>query len=722
MKALLISISSALIINALQSPHLMATEQIETVDQLPTTYREPIATTEPADIERIHIHYRQAYRGDVATHDLPQSITVLGQSLITDAGLTKFQDLLDFSASVSRQNNSGGLWDSFAIRGFPGNENIPSGYLINGFNGGRGFSGNRDLSNVAYVEVLKGPGSALYGRSEPGGTVNIITKKPQYQTSGYIKGSSASENQYRLEADFTTGIMDNIAVRVNGAWQDYDSFRDNVFDRKKTVTPSIRWQISDKSSLLYEVEYLKQEKLFDRGVVVIDNNINTLPRSRYLGEPNDGANTIDALGHQLSYDYQLSDDWSLLAGYNYRESSLQGYSSDAELAMSRQSLFDDNQTLTRQHRYRDYDSQDHSVRLELSGRVDTGSLSHHLLMGADAYDYHLNTAFYRYRGNSGSYAIDIFQPVYGVAFPEVNLLYKNQEKQRAWGGYIQDQIDLTDRWKLQLGLRFDYYKQNIIELVSQASSKQSDNRTSPKIGLVYAYSDNLSVYSVYSEGFLPMSGTDYAGTPFEPEESQSIEVGLKFNSYWHNDLAIDANIAFFDAKKNNILTSDPVNIGFSAALGEAKSSGIEIDLSADISDTLQAKLSYAYLNTRTSNDSINADWGVLVPAGSALVNVPKNTGSIMLTQSLSPLSLEGSTGVSWHYVDSRLGDSVNPDFQLPSYQLFGLFFNTQLTNQINVAVNINNLLDKHYIAQSYSALWAAPGEPRNIKMSISYEF
>jgi len=112
------------------------------------------------DIERLSIHYRQAYRGNVPATELPQAITVLDEQLIKDTGLTRFQDLLDYSASVARQNNGGGLWDSFSLRGFPGNENMPSGYLINGFNGGRGFSGHRDLSNVAYVEILKGPGSA----------------------------------------------------------------------------------------------------------------------------------------------------------------------------------------------------------------------------------------------------------------------------------------------------------------------------------------------------------------------------------------------------------------------------------------------------------------------------------------------------------------------------------------------------------------------------------
>ncbi|MCU8080705.1 TonB-dependent siderophore receptor [Shewanella sp. SM103] len=674
------------------------------------------------DIERLSIHYRQAYRGNVSATELPQAISVLDEQLIKDAGLTRFQDVLDYSASVARQNNGGGLWDSFSLRGFPGNENMPSGYLINGFNGGRGFSGHRDLSNVAYVEILKGPGSALYGRSEPGGTVNIVTKKPQYETSGYLKASAGSFDQYRLEGDVTSGLTDNLAFRINGAWQEYDSFRDHVFSDKKIVTPSVRWQISDKALLLYEMEYLKQEQLFDRGIIVLNNDINTVPRSRYLGEPNDGATVVNATGHQLTYDYELNDDWSLTAGYNYRDSSLKGYSSDAELAKGRQSLFDDGRTLTQQHRYRDYASEDNSLRLELSGHVDTGFIRHNLLLGADAYHYSLKTGLYRYRGKKGEYAIDIYAPQYGGPQPEVSLLYENNETQKAWGTYLQDQMDLTEKWKLHLGLRFDSYQQDISEVAKDTLSEQTDSRVSPKVGLVYLWSDALSFYSSYSEGFLPLSGTDFAGQPFEAEESQSVELGMKFNGTWLNDLPINGSLAVFDAQKSNILTSDPINVGFSATLGKAKSSGVELDLAAELTEDLQAKLSYAYLNTRTANDSLNPDWGVLIPAGSPLVNVPKHTASVILKQDLNRLSIDGHLGLSWRYVDSRLGDSADPSFQLPSYQLLGLFMNTHLSDNLSLGVNLDNLLDEHYIASSYSALWAVPGEPRSIKVSVSYEF
>ncbi len=197
---------------------------------------------------------------------------VIEKSTFQDLALTRFQDVLDFSASISRQNDGGGLWDSFSLRGLPGNENMPSGYLINGFNGGRGFSGHRDTSNVEQVEILKGPGSALYGRSEPGGTINIITRKPQFDTEGYVKLTSGSFDQHRIEGDYTGALSDQLAVRINGAVQDYGSFRDYVTSDKQVITPSVLYQINDTSSVLYEFEYLEQDQLFDRGIVVLNND------------------------------------------------------------------------------------------------------------------------------------------------------------------------------------------------------------------------------------------------------------------------------------------------------------------------------------------------------------------------------------------------------------------------------------------------------------------
>lgn len=674
-----------------------------------------IAQSQP--IEKIAVTYKQAYRGDIPQKQMPQSIETLDNAVLDQKGITQLQDALDFSASISRKNNSGALWDSFSIRGLSGNENMPSGYLINGFSGGRGFSGPRDVSNIEYIEVLKGPGSALYGRSEPGGTVNIVTKKPQFEQQGELKLSLGSDNFNRVEGDYTNGINDNTAFRINGAWQDSDSYRDEVYTHKKVVTPSIYHQINASTSITYEFEYIDLAQLFDRGVVVLNDNFNTVPSSRYLGNPNDGDTQVYSRGHQVTLNHDINNEWSLVVGANYRSSTLTGFSSDAELAPSRQSLFDDGRTLTRQQRYRDYEVDDTSLKFELSGHFDTAGITHHLLIGADAYKYDLRTGLYRYRGGNSTYTVDIYQPNYNVARPEVDLLYENNEQQDAYGIYVQDQMDLTDKIKLLVGLRFDSVDQDILETKSGVLSSSSQSQVSPRVGLVYELNNAVTLYSSYSEGFLPLSGTDANGDPFGFEYSDSFEVGAKF-SYQ----GITGTLALFDATKSNMLVADPVNVGFSAPIGKANSKGVELDLSTYITDDTKFNLSYAYIDASTANDIINADWGVPIKKGSPLVNVPKNNLNLTLSHQTAVLGKELELGASYQYTSERLGDAADLTFNLPSYQLVGIFGQVNLTERTKLNISVNNIFDEKYAQSSYNALWVYPGAPTQFKMSLAYQF
>lgn len=669
------------------------------------------------DIEHISVNYKQAYRGDVPLRLQAQAVESLHLEMLRDNGITRFQDALDLAGSIARQNNGGGLWDSFSIRGFPGNENMPSGYLVNGFNAGRGFSGNRDLVNVEYIEIMKGPGSALFGRSEPGGTVNIITKKPQHQTEGYLQLSAGSYDQYRLEGDYTTGLSEQLAVRLNGAIQEFGSFRDFVFTDKTVFTPSVRYALSDNTAVLYEFEYLKQQQLFDRGYLVLDNNLKTLPRSRYLGEPDDGATQVDATGHQLTLESALENGWSLLAGLSYRESSLQGNSSDAELARARQTLYTDGRTLTRQRRNRDYQADDLSIRGELSGNLSLFGQTHHLLLGADAYEYRLYTLLGRYRGPAGSYSLDIYNPVYGGTAPAPTPLYINDEEQWGFGVFIQDQIKLSERWHLALGLRLDRYRLQISELLADSFSKQLDSKFSPRVGLVYEFNDALTFYSSYSEGFIPISGTDFNRNPFAPEESQSFELGAKYSAG-----STQGTLTVFDAEKSNILTSDPVNVGFQATLGRAQSRGIEFELHRHLSDTLYFDLSYAVMDTKTVGEVINADWGSLVPSGSRLVNVPRHQGTAILTTEATLASKASKFGLKARYIGSRLGDSVDASYQLKAVTLFSVFMHIDLTHRVQAQLNVDNIFDKHYVHNSYNRLWTVPGEPISVRAAVRYQF
>jgi len=676
--------------------------------------------------EVVVLAQRQQYRGDIPLQDLPQSVSVISAEVLKNVNVTRLDAALDLVAGVEHQNNFGGLWDSFAVRGFVGDPNVPSGYLVNGFNGGRGFGGPRDASNIERIEVLKGPGSALFGRGEPGGTVNIITKKPKFSPEGSFIVSAGSYNTYRAEGDYTGPINDMIAFRINGAYENADSFRDHLSSEKIVVSPSIVVKFSDSTSLNYELEVVRQDVPFDRGVVAVNNQLGVIPNSRFLGEPADGQNRVEVLGHQLQLAQKLSGDWVAMLGLGYRDTSLKGFSSDAELTASRQLLFTTGNFLSRQRRYRDYGAEHLVLRGELDGSFRTASFLHHVLVGVDAERFDLDQIQNRFRpptvaanpSPAAHNAVDIFNPVYGRQ-PVPGVFQDMLEKQKAWGVYIQDQIDITEQLKLRVGVRYDEFDQTITNRLTNGKSGQDITAWSPQVGVMYQPSDALSFYASYGKGFRPNSGSDVTNTPFSPERTKSYEVGAKVQLM---DDRLVGTVAFYKTKKDNIITTDPVNTGFSLAIGKAQSKGVEVELDAKLPAGIQARISYAYTDAEITDDILDPDFGKPVPAGSPLLGIAKNSANVLVYRDFE---LSGdrtfTVGANVHYVGKRLGET-GTNFYLPDYALVKVFASYKATDHIRISADVNNLFDKTYYPASYSRLWVAPGSPRTFTVRVGYEF
>lgn len=672
---------------------------------------------------------KQQYRGDVPVAELPQNIQAVSTKLLNDVGITRLDMALELVSGIEHQNNFGGLWDAFAVRGFSGDPNVPSGYLVNGFNGGRGFGGPRDASNIETIEVLKGPGSALFGRGEPGGTVNIITKKPKFSPEGSLILSGGSYSTYRAEGDYTNAINDKLAFRINGAYEQGDSFRDFLSSKKWVVDPSILARFSDTTSLSYELEAVHQEVPFDRGLVALNGKVDALPASRFLGEPGDGPINVDVTGHQLQFQHDFNPTWSLLLGAGYRETELKGYSTQAELTRARQMLYVDGQTLSRQRRYVDYSSTHEVLRAELDGRFNTGSLIHHVLMGVDGEKFTLDSLQERFRPPAVTTnptlaqgdAINIFNPVYGDLPPLTiaNAFTNTLETQKAWGVYAQDQIDLTDQLKFRVGLRYDEFRQTILNRLNHITSGQDVTNMSPQVGLVYEPTPNLSVYASYAKGFRPNSGLDVHNAPFTPEKTNSAEVGAKIKI---PDWKLNATLAIYKMDKTNIITADPLNSGFSIAIGEAESKGVELDVDAELPGEVKAKLSYAYTDAKTTKAILDPDFAKPVPAGALLLDIPKNSANLLLFRDFS---LAGghvlSVGGGIHYVGERLGETAT-SFMLPAYTLVKIFASYELTPQLKLSGEVNNLFDETYFPASYSQVWMTPGTPRTFTVKVGYTF
>jgi iron complex outermembrane receptor protein len=596
---------------------------------------------------------------------------------------------------------------------------------VNGFNAGRGFGGPRDLSGIESVEVLKGPRAALFGRGEPGGTVNLVTKRPTFKTAGEFRLSAGSFNTTRADADWTAPLSDAVAVRLVGFYEDADSFRDTVHARKVGASPSLIWRISPQSQLVYEAELSHQTIPFDRGVLAVNGQLGLVPPSRFLGEPGDGPMKADVRGHQLEFQHAFSKDWSALVGLTSRTTSLEGFSTEAESAANRQRLYVDGQTLTRQRRFRDYDATYRVVRGELSGRFTLGGLQHRLIVGADADRFVNDQVFLRARAPTlasnptlaQQQAINIFNPVYGsYTLPTPTPLTNRVETQQSVGVYAQDQIDLSDRLQLRLGARFDDYKQTLENRANGQVFTQKENRTSPQLGVVYKAAEALSLYATYGENFRPLSGTDAQGRGFTPNQSASVEGGVKFALG-----GIEGTVAVFQVKQKNLLVVDDPSALTQIAAGRAKSQGVEIDLQGELARGLSLWASYAYVDAKTLNTFNDANFGLPVPAGTRLLNVPKNTLSLQLVQSLAVAGRGLQVGGGLLHVGERSGEFTT-GFKLPAYTVLRAFVSYDLTRSATLRLDVDNLTDTAYYTNSFSALWVQPGTPRSARVSAVFKF
>ena len=685
---------------SLFSSHVMAAEQ-----------NQQSKSVKDDAIEKVTVvASRQAYQGNFSPLETPQSELKIDLEALENAGAVSLDQALDLSASVARQNNFGGLWNSFSLRGFVGDENLPSNYLVNGFNAGRGFGGSRDLSGIESVEVLKGPRAALFGRGEPGGTVNLVTKRPTFDTAGEIKLSVGSFDTYRADVDYTTALNDDVAIRLVGFYEDAESFRDTIETTKQGFSPSIVWNINNNSQLIYELEYSDQEVPFDRGVLAIDGELGLIPESRFLGEPGDGPIKADVLGHQLEYSHDFDDNWSILFGANYRDTSLEGFATETGFGGVV------NGEVNRFRRYRDYDSTYQVLRAEVSGNVNVAGFENRLIIGIDADKFENDQFALRVRGDQ---YINVFNPVYGAyELPTPTSNTDRVEIQESVGVFIQDQISLTDKLDIRIGARFDDYEQRLNNRLANTKTKQTQSRVSPQFGVVYEASDYVSVYGAYGENFRPLSGADANGDGFEPNQSSSTEVGVKFTL---NDGALFGNVAVFKVEQDNMLVVDDPTAFTYAAIGEAQSKGIEIDLTGELTDSLEIWASYAYVDATIENSFFDANFGYTVEAGASLLNVPEQQLSLQLVQSAVLYGKAVKFGGGLLHVGKRSG-FFGTDFELPSYTTARVFVNYDVTDKIGIAAEVNNLFDETYYTNSFADAWVQPGIPRNVKFSASYKF
>ncbi|MFP1735130.1 TonB-dependent siderophore receptor [Lonsdalea quercina] len=642
--------------------------------------------------------------------DVPQAVNVVPQQVLQDWSATNIDEALYNVSGITQSNTLGGTQDALIKRGFGDNRD---GSIFH--DGVRSIQARNFTPTSERVEVLKGPASMLFGMGEPGGVINVITKKPELVQKTHIEGWNSSFNGGGGQLDVTGPISDSgLAYRMIVDHDETNYWRNFGRNRQTTIAPSLMWYGEDTT---LRVAYEHQEYLtpFDRGTV-IDSRTGKpvdVPRDRRFDETyNATRGDQDTLTFQA--DHNLSDRWKTSLTYAY---SRNRYNDNQARATKYNATTGD---LTRQADSTGYaHSQSQAVQLTLNGDIDWGQTNHQLLFGVD------HEADRTYRGDmirgTAVTNFNVYNPVYGLlpASTSVSAADSDQrENVDSTGVFMQDAIRLDANWMLLGGLRYDHF--DVMSGKGRPFVTNTDGsygRLVPRAGVVYNLTSYSSLYASYSESFKPNTSIATQIGALPPELGKSYEIGAKL------DLPnrITANIALFDIHKRNVMVSEDVGgETVTRTAGKVRSQGVELDMAGKLTDSLSLIGSYAFTDARVTSDPDNN--------GNRMPNAARHTASLFLTQDFGNLGLHAGdnlrVGAGARYVGRRAGDAAN-SFTLDDYTVADAFVSYSLPINgyaVKWQVNVKNLFDKTYYPSSGSNLRVAVGERREVMLRASVDF
>ncbi|TNB81785.1 TonB-dependent siderophore receptor [Pseudomonas sp. Fig-3] len=641
-----------------------------------------------------------ASKSDVPIKEEAQSINVVTRQTLADYQVRSLGDAMKFVSGVSQGNTLGGSRDSLVKRGFGTNDD--GSILRDGVrsNLGRNFSATTER-----VEVLKGPASMLYGALEPGGLVNIISKKPEYTQSTTLSGSAYSEGGGTMALDTTGPLGDTgLAYRLIAERGHEDYWRNYGVNESTLVAPSLAWT-GERASLNLSYEYNEYSNPFDRGTVFTDGHPADIDYNKRLDEP--WAKSVGIRETATArFEYELSEAWKTRVTY--------GWNNDRySLSIAQPRL--PNGVFQRAANGAHYDDETRYASWDFMGKQELFGQRHDLLIGVD------NQVSDQFRGKTyrGAYqsGFDPAAPVYGglgepstVNAPQSNL----SNKLTSSSVYLKDNWHLDDRWILVFGGRYQHYDQYADQGMLTRVHVRDDNGDAfvPFLGLVYKATEELSLYGNYSRSFKPNDTVDKNLATFKPEEGRSYEIGAKYDPL----PGLNINLALFDIVKKNVVTTvDDV----SEAAGKVGSQGLELDITGRLADRWDLIGTYAYTHTEILDDPKNE--------GHRLPDAPKHTASLYLTHHLNVPAEFGAwhAGAGARYVGERAANAAN-GFWLSSYTVADAFLRWEspvLGHKTSLQVNVDNLFDKHYYPSSTgSEVQVNVGEPRTARLSASVTF
>jgi iron complex outermembrane receptor protein len=641
--------------------------------------------------------------------DIPQVVNTVSDKVLEDQHATTLDEALYNVSNVVQTNTLGGTQDAFVRRGFGANRD--GSIMTNGLRTVLPRSFNAATSRV---EVLKGPASTLYGILDPGGLINVVTKRPQTTFGGSVSATSSSFGGGTGDLDVTGPIEGTrLAYRLTGEYQNEDYWRNFGKEKSTFISPSLTWFGDDATvSVLYS--HRDYNTPFDRGTIFdlkTKQPVNVSRETRF-DEPfniTDGASDLA----QLNAEYRLNSAWTAKFDYSFSQDK---YTDNQSRVMAYDAATGN---LTRRVDATQGSTQRmHSTRADLQGNVDIAGFYNEILTGVSYENYDLlRTDMIRCKNVKD---FNIYNPTYGNASKCTSVSASDSDqtiKQESYSAYVQDALYLTDKWIAVAGVRYQYYTEYAGKgRPFNVNTDSTDEQWTPKFGLVYKLTPSISLFGNVAQSFMPQySIASYIGD-LPPETSTAWEVGAKFDLFD----GVTANISLFDIHKRNVMYSEIVGDETVAkTAGRVRSQGVEMDIAGALTSNMNVIASYSYTDAKVLEDPEYA--------GKPLPNVPRHTGSVFLTYDIRNMP-GGNTltlGGGGHGVNRRSATN-GADYYLPGYFVADAFaaYKMKLQYPVTLQLNVKNLFDKSYYTSSIATnnLGNQPGDPREVQFTVKMDF
>ncbi len=665
-----------------------------------------------------------------------QSVSVVTREQIDKQGSMTVAEAVRYTPGVlTNPYGNTRRYDYLAMRGI--NDGSVDNIIIDGLKSmgdpGSYSSLQIDPYFIERIDVLKGPSSVLYGRSNPGGLASLTTKRPQFIEAARIDLSYGSNDYKSLGFDVTGPLNENVAYRVVGVAKDADSQVDYVEETRYTLMPSLTLNLSEDTSLnLYA--YLQHDPnggyhgSLPASGTLEKRNGRRLSGSFFEGDPDieEFKRTQNMLGYE--FQHRFNDVWSARQNFRYL---------DAEVENSQvwQSGYywtpaDSNEL------YRGFSGGEESLHAwivdnMLQAEFATGSALHTVVVGLD-YQYTKNKIFndadrsvYDPRSPGTVPTLDTGSSGYPSFALSPFATADALRRQKQAGFYIQDLVELGN-WNISAGLRQDWYDVSIDDSISGKDANQGE-KLSGHVGVLYAFENGISPYLSYSTSFNPTSNYSSGAQILEPTTGKQWEAGVKYQPVGSDDLytlsffTIDMENLF--AKENSLVTDN-----FYKGVGGMKSRGVELEARVNVTEHLRVLGSVTLNDVKYSKSyfAYNSAGEVVDAKGNTPYQTPERMASLWADYSFAEGLLAGlNIGGGARYVGYSWGNDAH-DFKVPSYTLFDASIGYDLSrvglNGTSIRLNANNLTDEYYVASCYNASSCYLGAERNVVATITHQF